>query len=78
MKVVSGDFTTRSQADSRKLLGKSEIDWNLNGTFTDESDHQQVITIERKINEPLGGISIAMADVELINHDDRYTPPSSS
>lgn len=72
---VSTDFTTNTGKSMRIVIGKVEVDWNLDGTFTDESSNQLVVEVERKVNEPLGGVNIGVADIELDNSDDRYTPP---
>jgi hypothetical protein len=75
---VSEAFTIATEKSSRKVVGKVEVDWDLDGTFLDESDYTSVIEIERKLNEPFGGISISLADVVLLNNTDRYTPPGST
>lgn len=58
----------------RKITQSFTMDWNLDGEYTDESDNVLVLEVERQLNEPLGGISQAMADVTLENSDNRYTP----
>lgn len=74
MRVVSTNYTNKSNDEIRKIAGRVVIDWDLSGTFIDESSHQIVLEVERKINEPLGGISVSLADIQLNNYDDRYTP----
>lgn len=71
---VSTEFVTNTAKSSRPVRGKVEIDWNLDGVFFDESLSTLIIEVERKVNIPLGGICIGMADVELENTDDRFTP----
>lgn len=78
MKVVSDDFDAKSKLHVRRIQGKVEVDWDKNGTFTDESDHLIVLEYERLIQEPLGGVQLAQFDVQLANHDDRFSPRSSS
>lgn len=78
MQVVSSGFSTHVQKTTRIIKGKVEIDWQLSGTFDDESPNKTLIEVERKVNEPLGGISISLANVTLTNHNDRYTPPATT
>ena len=78
MITVDSNFTIASQKTSRKVASKVEVDWDLDGDFLDESPYTSIIEIERKLNEPLGGISISLADVVLLNNTDRYTPPGST
>lgn len=74
MITVSSTFTQNTQKSSRRVIGKALIDWNLLGNFVDESSQVLVIEIERKVNLPLGGISVSLADITLTNYNDRYTP----
>ena len=73
MQTVSTAFETKSKATTRKVDAKILIDWNNDGTFTDETERLKVIETERKITEPLGGIHVGQFDVVLHNEDDRYT-----
>lgn len=61
-------------AQNRRPFGRAEIDWNDTGSPVDESYYLVSIEVERKINEPLGGVALGQADVEFINLNDRYTP----
>lgn len=45
-----------------------------NYEYVDESDHLVSLTYDRVLQEPLGGISQSIMDVELDNVDDRFTP----
>lgn len=78
MITVTAGFTTDAQAGLRDVDGDIDIDWDLDGTFTNEKAHLVLIEYERKVNEPLGGISIALGDIVLTNYDDRYTPPTAT
>lgn len=74
MKTVTSTFVTKSSDKQRLPQYKVEIDWELDGTFQDESRFVKVIQVERSINEPLGGVALAQADVKFVNTNDRYTP----
>ena len=71
----SENFYQLTEKSSRKVVSKFEVDWTLSDSYTDESENVLVLEIERKVDEPLGGVSLAIADVLLINYGDRYTPP---
>lgn len=53
--------------------GEVTSDWN-NYYYFDESDQLLGMNYERKLQEPIGGISQAVAEVELDNITGRYTP----
>lgn len=74
---MSENFVLNTAKSNRQIRSKIEIDWNLNGFYTDESENQLILEVERKVNEPLGGISVGIADIELTNANDRFTPPVS-
>lgn len=78
MQTVSSNFETKSKAALRKITGKIEIDWDKDGTYTDESDNILHIEYERLIQEPFGGVQLAQFDVQLKNDDDRFTPGNTS
>jgi len=63
-----------SQQPFRHPKAKITVDWNLGDGFQDETEYLEMVEVERKLTEPLGGVSIAQADVRFINIDDRYTP----
>lgn len=78
MITVTSDFTTKSNSNLRKPQYKIELDWNLSGTYQDETDYILVIEVERGINEPLGGIALAQSDLRFTNYTGRYTPPDTT
>lgn len=71
---VSDEFTANSTSEERNIIAKLEIDWDLDGTYTDETSYAVSLEIERNLSLPLGGVSLAMADVTLTNETDRFTP----
>lgn len=77
MQTVSSDYSSRSKSELRNINTKMEVDWDLDGVFTDEPNIL-LMEYERGVNEPLGGIHLAQGDIVLANSDDRYTPGSSS
>lgn len=46
--------------------------------YVDETNRVVSITYDRVLNEPLGGISQAVLDVVLDNHDNRFTPEQNT
>jgi len=72
---VSSEFTQASQARGRHPIARVKVDWNLGDGYQDETGYLIWVEIERKLIEPLGGVSVAQADVRLVNANDRYTPP---
>lgn len=73
MITTTQTFSDNAKSIVRKPQTKIEFDWDDDGIFTLEANRSIVVEVERKLNEPLGGVSIAQADVQLINTDDRYT-----
>lgn len=73
MQTVSDDFQENSEKTVRNADGKVEIDWDGDSAYSNESHRLLSIEIERSVDEPLGGIWSAMADILLDNKDDRYT-----
>ena len=67
-------FPLLSAYATRTPQKKVEVDWDMDGTFTDESEYVSVVEVERKINEPLGGIALAQGDVVFINKNARFSP----
>lgn len=53
--------------------GGINSDWNKY-TYQDESDKLLRLSYERELPMPIGGVSKAMADIELDNTSGRYTP----
>lgn len=47
-------------------------------TYFDESDKVISVEYDRELNEPLGGIAMAMLDVTLDNSDARFTPEQNA
>ena len=74
MITVSDAFEANAKARNRHLTRKFWVDWDRDGTFTEETDHLLVLEWEKRVEEPLGGIHSAMADAILSNYDERYTP----
>ena len=71
----SENFYQITEKASRKIVSKFEVDWDLTNSFINETGNLLVVEVERKVDEPLGGVSLSIADVVLANHNDRYTPP---
>ena len=59
--------------DTIASSGEITSDWNKYFYFN-ESDNLLGMNYERKLNQPIGGISQAVAEVDLSNISDRYTP----
>lgn len=78
MQTVSSDFTTNTSKVAKNVVGKVEIDWKKTDSYFDETEYSLVLEVERKIAEPEGGIQLAMADVNLANETDRFTPPATN
>lgn len=74
MKNISDSFSSLSLDNARKPQGRFTISWDLYQIFYDETEYLVMAEVERKLNEPLGGVSISQADVVLINKDNRFTP----
>ena len=74
MQVVSGTYTTKSGNNFRKPQFAVYVDWAIENTFQTETKYILSIEVERSLNEPLGGVFLAQADLELSNTNDRYTP----
>jgi len=68
-------FTTASKARNRHQIAKVRVDWNLGDGYQNETEYLTLVEVERKLIEPLGGVSVAQADVRFVNVSDRYTPP---
>ena len=71
----SENFYQITEKASRRIVSKFEVDWDLTNSFINETGNLLVVEVERKVDEPLGGVSLSIADVVLANHNDRYTPP---
>jgi hypothetical protein len=76
MKTVSSGFSTLSKNNDRQPQGRFSVAWDLYQEFYDETEYLIMAEVERKLNEPLGGVSISQADVRLVNKDNRFTPKS--
>lgn len=74
MIVTTVGFTTKTADRARIPQYKIEVDWKLDYTFQDESRFVKLIQVERSINEPLGGVTLAQADIKFVNTNYRYTP----
>lgn len=72
--VTESSYDVDSQRAIRDIVQKLEIDWKLNSVFWDETQHALSLEVERRLAEPLGGISLSLADAVLENITDRYTP----
>jgi len=59
--------------DTIASAGEVTSDWNKYFYF-DESTNLLGMNYERQLNQPIGGISQALAEVDLDNTSDRYTP----
>lgn len=46
--------------------------------FVDETERVIAMSFEREYEKPLSGIGIAQGDIELANHDDKFTPKVSA
>lgn len=75
MQTVSTNYSNLSKSQLRVPQFKVIFDWNLSGYYQDESEYIETIEVERNLNEPLGGVALAQADVSFINKNGRYTPP---
>lgn len=60
-------------SDSIASTGVVTSDW-LNYDYLDETDYLISVEYERLLNMPLGGLTTAIANVELDNTSGRYTP----
>ena len=60
-------------SDSIASTGVITSDW-LNYDYLDETDYLISVEYERLLNMPLGGLTTAIANVELDNTTGRYTP----
>lgn len=78
MQSISNDFDTASTAKIRTPQADVSIDWDLDGSFTDETSNLALLEIERNSNEPLGGVAMAQFDLVFNNIDNRFTPGSDS
>ena len=78
MKSVSTEFTANSIARNRHPKARVKFDWNLGDGYQDESAYLVMVEVDRKLIEPLGGVSVAQADITFVNIDDRYTPPGQT
>ncbi len=69
-----------STIDGKDILQGTQTKLTKPDTFnyTDETDKVLKVETERILEEPLGGISYAQADVTLDNNDSRYTPNISA
>lgn len=72
--VTESSYDVDSQRTIRDIVQKIEIDWKLNSVYTNETEHALSLEVERRLSEPLGGISLSLADAVLENVTDRYTP----
>lgn len=77
MITVSTDFATKSISNFRRPKVEVHFDWTRQGSYQNETDYVYMVEVERKLSEPLGGVSIAQADIRLVNSQNRYTPRSS-
>lgn len=73
MITTTTNYADKSTRSSRKPQLKVEVDWALGDNFQDESGYCVLVEVERSLNEPLGGISLAQGDLRLTNLTDRYT-----
>lgn len=78
MQNVSSNFETKSKNSLRKIVGKVEVDWDKDGTYTDESENVIHLEYERILQEPFGGVQLAQFDIQFKNDDDRFTTGNSS
>lgn len=74
MIAVSDNFKTEAGKTHRTPEYAVFIDWNLDGSYTEETGYLLLIGVERSILEPLGGVSLGQADVVLANYEGRYSP----
>ena len=72
---INADVWWYSRQKFRHPKARVKVDWNLGDGYQDETEYLIWVEIERKLIEPLGGVSVAQADVRLVNVNDRYTPP---
>jgi len=73
MITVTSDFQAKVAAANKRPQVKVEIDWDMDSAYEDETEYALSVELERKINEPLGGIAIAQADIVFANRNNRYT-----
>lgn len=74
MITISDEYKAMMLAARRHILVEVNVDWNNDGTYSNETFFLRKVTIERSFEEPLGGFSSAICDIELINFNQRYTP----
>lgn len=67
-------YAQAMQYYARAILAKVLVDWDNDGEYTNESLYIESITVERTLEEPLGGFASAICDVNLVNDNNRYTP----
>lgn len=72
--VIVATFLLTGEGSNRNPQFKVEVDWNRDNNLQDESEYTAKIDIERSLSEPLGGVSLAQADIYFINKGGRMTP----
>jgi len=72
---INADVWWYSQQKFRHPKARVKVDWNLGDGYQDETNYLIMVEVERKLIEPLGGVSVAQANVSLVNVNNRYTPP---
>ena len=85
MQTVSAQWTAEERDPTRSITELTEISWkkSLTGSnrtnykryqYEDETSRLQGLSIEREFNQPIGGVTKAMADLRYENTSGRYTP----
>lgn len=74
MQTVSTAYHNRSIAKVRKPTQDVLVDWFNKEKFISEKQYTKRIEVQRVLDDPMGGMTIALADVILINKRDRFTP----
>jgi hypothetical protein len=73
MIAVTDDFVEKVELANKRPKVKVEIDWDMDANYENETSYAMSVGVERRLNEPLGGIAIAQADVVFANRNNRYT-----
>jgi hypothetical protein len=72
MQNVSDNYEEISKDKGRKVVPEVSIDWDSDGSYTDEVDNLDSLSVERESDEPQSAVFSAQADVSLINNDNNY------
>lgn len=78
MQNVSTNFQQNSEKSIRKINANVAVQWEVGEPYVDETDYLQELEMEKKVNEPIGGVHLAQFDLLFHNLTRRFSPGSSS